>query len=59
MKIAKRFMFRWWRCPIFKVWIPSDVSREEEIKILEEAKDYFEKRLSEINRRLKEIKGEK
>ena len=57
-EIAKKFMFRWWRCPIFKVWIPADISKEEEIKLLEEAKEYFERMLEQVNRRLKELKGE-
>ena len=52
----KKFMFRWWRCPIFKVWIPSDISREEEIQLLEEARDYFKKRLEEVEKRLEELK---
>ncbi len=54
-KIAKS-EFRWWRCPLFKVWIPADLSKEEEIKMLEEAKEYFKSQLEIIERRLQELK---
>jgi len=55
-KTMKKFMFRWWRCPVFKVWIPVDATREEELEMLEEAEKYFEKRLEEVRRRLKELR---
>ena len=57
-KISKSKGFRWWRCPLFKVWIPADLSKEEEIKMLEEAKEYFKQQLEIVERRLKELKGE-
>ena len=50
--------FGWWKCPLFRVWIPADLSKEEEIKMLEEAREYFKKQLEIIERRLKELKGE-
>ena len=37
--------------------IPADMSREEEIKMLEEAKEYFKERLEEIEKRLEGLKS--
>ncbi|HDM60032.1 MAG TPA: hypothetical protein ENF96_00065 [Archaeoglobus veneficus] len=48
--------FRWWRCPVFKVWIPADISREEEIKLLEEAREYFRRQLEQVEKRLDELR---
>jgi len=55
LKHAKSF--RWWRCPVFRVWIPAGISKEEEIKMLEEAKEYFKERLEEIEKRLEGLKS--
>ena len=55
-KIVKSKGFRWWRCPVFKVWIPADMTKEEEIKMLEEAREYFKQQLEMIERRLEELK---
>ena len=55
-KIARSKVFAWWRCPIFKVWIPADISKDEEIKLLEEAREYFKTQLEQIERRLEELK---
>jgi hypothetical protein len=55
-KIARLRGFRWWRCPVFKVWIPADISKEEEIKLLEEAREYFKSQLEIVEKRLQELK---